>query len=88
MKVKVEILASPGCKKCAAAQGELRAVAAAVVGEENLTWREVNIREELDYVVALGAMSMPAIAINGALIFSSLPTAARFRAEMARLAAH
>ena len=24
MKVKVEILANPGCKKCAAAQGELR----------------------------------------------------------------
>ena len=44
MKVNVEILANPGCKKCAAAQGELRAVAAAVVGEANLTWREVNSR--------------------------------------------
>ena len=83
-RVTIEILANPGCSKCAAAQGELHAVAAAVLGEGNLIWREVNVRDELDYVVALGVMSMPAIAVNGELRFSSLPTAAQFRAELAR----
>lgn len=82
MKTSIEILAAPGCRKCAAAQAELHAVAAAVIGEENLIWREVNVREELDYAVTLGVLTMPAIAVNGELRFSSLPTPAQFRAGL------
>jgi hypothetical protein len=67
------------------AQDDLRAVAASVFGEDNLVWREVNVLEELDYAVTLGVLTMPAIAVNGELRFSSLPTAEQFRAVLSSL---
>lgn len=82
MTVKIEIISAPGCKKCASAQGELRAAAASVLGEDNVVWREVNVLEELVYAVTLGVLSMPAIAVNGELKFSSLPTPEQFRAAL------
>ena len=85
MIVKIEIIATPGCKKCAAAQRELRAVAASVLGEDNVVWREVNVLEELDYAVALGVLSMPAVAVNGELKFSLLPTPKQLRAALTSL---
>lgn len=86
MKIKIEVIAAPGCKKCAKAQSELHAIAASVLGEARLVWREVSVLEELDYAVSLGVLSMPAIAVNGELRFSSLPTPEQFRAELALLA--
>lgn len=85
MTVKIEVIAAPGCKKCASAQNELRTVAASVLGEDNVVWREVNVLEELDYAVSLGVLSMPAIAMNGDLTFPSLPTPEQFRAALLRL---
>ena len=79
MRVKIEVIAAPGCKKCEGAQHHLRAMATSVLGEENLDWREVNVLEELDYAVALGVLTMPAIAVNGELMCSALPTPAQFR---------
>jgi thioredoxin 1 len=75
--VKIELIAANGCSRCTSSKGTLRASAAAIVGEENLIWREVNILDELDYAVSLGVLSMPALAVNGSLAFSSLPTAAQ-----------
>lgn len=86
MTVKIEIIAAPGCKRCAGAQAELRAIAAAVLGEGRLAWREVSVLEELDYAVSLGVLSMPAIAVNGELMFSTLPSAEQFRAVLRSLA--
>ncbi len=88
MTVKIEIIAAPGCAKCAAARHELRAAAQSVLGADNLLWREVNVLEELDYAVTLGVLSMPAVAINGELKFSSLPTAGQLRAALTSLAPH
>lgn len=87
MTVKIEVIAAPGCGKCAGAQDELRAIAAAVLGEERLLWREVSVLEELDYAVSLGVLSMPAIAVNGKLKFSSLPTPEQFRSLLTTLEA-
>ena len=85
MKIKIELIAAPGCKKCAIAQSELHAIAASVLGETRLVWRDVNVLEELDYAASLGVLSMPAIAVNGELKFLSLPTPKQFRAELAPL---
>lgn len=85
MIVKIEVIAAPGCKKCASAQRELRAIAASVLGEDRLVWREVSALEELDYAVSLGVLTMPAIAVNGELTFPSLPTPEQFRAALLRL---
>lgn len=83
--VKIEVIAAPGCRKCADTQGELRAIAASVLGEDRLVWREVNVLKEFDYAVSLGVLSMPAIAINGELKFSSLPTPEQFRTMLTTL---
>lgn len=81
--IKVEVFSSPGCGKCAQAKAVLKAIAEAL-GQDKVTWREVNILEEMDYAVELGVMSSPAIAIDGELMFSSLPSASKLRAELGR----
>lgn len=81
--LKVEVFSSPGCTKCAQAATVLKAVAEAM-GPERVAWREVNILEEMDYAVDLGVMSSPAIAIDGELVFTSLPGVDKLRAELQR----
>lgn len=88
MSVKIEVIAAPGCEKCRGAQESLRAVAVSIIGENNLMWREVNALEELDYAMTLGVLTMPAIAVNGELKFSGLPTPVQFRAALLDLAPH
>lgn len=79
--VKVEIFSSPGCGKCTQAKLLLKEIAAEL-GQDKVSWREVNILEEMDYAVELGVMSTPAIAINSELTFVTLPSAAKLRAEL------
>jgi glutaredoxin len=79
--LKVEVFSSPGCSKCGQAKSLLKAVAEEL-GPDRVAWREVNILEEMDYAVDLGVMASPAIAIDGELVFVSLPSAAKLRAEL------
>ena len=81
--VKVEVFSSPGCGKCGQAKTLLKA-AAEELGSDKIVWREVNILEEMDYAVTLGVMASPAIAIDGELVFSSLPSAGKLRAELGK----
>lgn len=81
MSIKVEVFSSPGCGKCGHAKDVLRKVAQDL-GEGTIQWREVNILEELDHAVALGVLSTPAIAIDDALVFTSLPTVKKLHTEL------
>ncbi|CAJ0794155.1 MAG: thioredoxin family protein [Ralstonia sp.] len=81
--VKVELLTSPGCQKCAAAQDSIRELIASF-GSDQVTLRDVDVLDELDYAVSLGVLTIPAIAIDGALVFTSLPTTDALRAELAK----
>ncbi len=83
MSVKVEIFSSPGCTKCSQARKVLRRLAEEV-GHERIEWREVNVLNELDYAVSLGVLSTPAIAIDGYLVFTGLPSERRMRSELER----
>ncbi|MBC3884078.1 thioredoxin family protein [Undibacterium griseum] len=85
MSIKIELIAAPGCGKCVAAQQQLRAIATAVFGNNEVVWREVNVLKEFDYALSLGVLSMPAIAVNGELKFSSLPTPEQFRIMLTNL---
>jgi len=49
-----------------------------------VTWRELNALDELDYAVEVGVVSLPAIAIDGELVFSSLPTCRQLRRELTK----
>jgi predicted thioredoxin/glutaredoxin len=81
MAIKVEVFSSPGCGKCGHAKVVLRALADEL-GGDCVQWREVNILEELDHAVELGILSTPAIAIDGELIFTGLPSTKKLRAEL------
>ena len=81
MGIKVEVFSSPGCSKCGHARELLKNIALEK-GEHELNWREVNILEELDYAVQLGVLSTPAIAIDGELIFTGLPSARKLQAVL------
>ncbi len=73
MTVTVELIHVPACERCADSREALREVAQTVIGDA-LTWRDLNVIEHLDYAVSLGVLTLPAVAINGHLVFSSLPT--------------
>ena len=70
--MKIELFYSPGCQECAAAQASLKAAAQQAVAD--LEWRELSVLDELDYAVELGVLTLPSIAVDGELVFSSLPT--------------
>ena len=78
MAVKVDVFSSPGCGKCGHAKDILRDLVEEL-GEEKVNWRDVNILEDIDYAVELGVLSTPSIAINGELVFKSLPSPKRLR---------
>lgn len=81
MSIKVEVFSSPGCGKCGHAKDVLRKLADEI-GAGLVEWREVNVLNEMDYAVSLGVLSTPAIAIDGDLAFTSLPSARKLRADL------
>ncbi len=68
---------SPGCAACEDRQSELRAAAQEAVG--GIEWRNVNVLENMDAAVELGVITLPAILIDGEVVFTSLPTKAQLR---------
>ncbi|MDE1943822.1 MAG: thioredoxin family protein [Betaproteobacteria bacterium] len=69
--MKIELFHTPGCERCATAKSELQMVAARFQGVE---WFEINVLDALDRAVELGVLTLPAMAIDGELIFPALPT--------------
>lgn len=74
----VEVLTASGCSRCQRTKTMAREVIAAL-DDDRLQYREINVVEEIDYAVELGVLSTPAIALNGKLMFSSHPSAAKLR---------
>lgn len=79
--ILVEIFSMPGCGKCAQSREVLKAVSESLSA---VCWREMSILDEMDYAVDLGVLSPPAIAIDGELVFPTLPGAKRLRQELMR----
>ena len=75
--MKIEIFYTPGCSECVAAHAKLRTVAQESV--KDLEWREVNVLDDLDHAVELGVLTLPSIAVDGELVFTSMPTVAELR---------
>jgi thioredoxin 1 len=75
--MKVELFYSPGCSACLDRQAELRTAARAAI--KDVEWREINVLHSLDHAVELGVITLPSIAIDGEVIFTSLPTVVQFR---------
>lgn len=75
--MKIELFYTPGCCECSAAHAKLRTVAQELV--KDLEWQELNVLDDLDYAVELGVLTLPSIAFDGELVFTSMPTAAQLR---------
>jgi glutaredoxin len=75
--MKIEIFYTPGCSECVAAHATLRKVAQESV--KDLEWRELNVLDDLDYAVELGVLTLPSMAVDGELVFTSMPTVAQLR---------
>ncbi len=87
-RIQVEVFSSPGCSKCGQVFDILQSITQEF-GAERIEWREVNVLDELEYAVGLGVLSMPAIAIDGELVFRIHPSAGKLRAALeTRLQAH
>ncbi len=71
--IKIEVFTAPGCGKCGKAKDVLKE-AVDKISDNRFSWREVNILEEMDYAINLGVLSTPAIAIDGKLVFTALPS--------------
>ncbi len=83
--MKIEIFSSPGCGKCGHARDRLQQLVTQLDTEhpgQHIEWRDVNILEEMDYAVDLGVLSTPSLAIDGELVFTSLPGVQRLRHEI------
>jgi hypothetical protein len=68
----------PGCDRCSVGLDELKAVAASF-GSAAFAWHERNLLQNIDDAVKLGILSSPAIAIDGKLAFTSLPSPQQLR---------
>lgn len=83
MAIQIELFSAPGCRRCAHAQQLVRQLVQEM-GSERIGLRVADVVEELDYAVELGVLATPAIAIDGELVFSGVPTPRRLRAELER----
>lgn len=84
--MRIDVLQSTGCAKCVREMSDLRAAAQAV--DAGVGWRELDILQAIDYAVELGVLKPPAVAIDGELVFPSLPSPEALAAAMrARLGA-
>lgn len=81
MGISVEVFSSPGCGKCSHAKEVLRKLVDEL-GVERISWRDVNILDEMDHAVDIGVLSTPSIAIDGVLVFASLPSVKKLRAVL------
>lgn len=82
--MKVELFHTAGCKRCSEAADALKAQAREAV--PGLVWRDVDVVQEIDYAVEVGVIALPALAVDGELAFSSLPTPAQLIGELKRRA--
>lgn len=79
--ITIELFSAPACRHCENARKRLQTMVSEL-GDERIRYQEVDVLEALDYAVSLGILMTPAIAIDGKLIFSALPSAKRLRREL------
>ena len=83
MTINIEVFSTPGCSRCERARDNLKAIAQ-TFGEQQVTWRDVNLLDEFPYAVELGVLASPSMAIDGAWVFAELPSGQQLREELTR----
>lgn len=81
MSIKVELFTAHGCKRCTHAKEKLQRVVEEIGGNQ-LKVRFIEVLDEIDYAVSIGVLSTPAIAVDGVLVFTSLPSSRKLRDDL------
>lgn len=79
--MKIEVFYADGCGSCSVSRQELKK-AVLEAFPTSAAWSEIDIVKNIDYAVALGVLTVPAVAINGELAFAKLPTAQQLVSEL------
>jgi thioredoxin 1 len=80
-EIVIEVLTATGCDRCLEAHALVKSVTEEI-DDDQVRCHTVNVLDHLDYAVALGVLSTPAIAINGTLVFTKPPSARKLRAAI------
>jgi thioredoxin 1 len=79
--MKIEIFYADGCGNCSASMRELKE-AVLTAFSSGAAWSEIDIVKNIDYAVDLGVLTVPAVAIDGVLVFAKLPTVRQLMSEL------
>lgn len=79
--MKIEVFYADGCCNCAVSRNNLKEAVLASLGDD-AAWREIDIVKNIDFAVELGVLTVPAVAIDGELVFAKLPTAQQLVSEL------
>lgn len=72
-KILIELFSSSFCQRCINIKKHIESIIIEL-GKNRFDYQEIDVVEEIDYAVSMKVKSTPSIAINGKLIFSSVPT--------------
>ncbi len=79
--IKIELFSASNCSRCVNAKKQLQNMINEIANCK-VDYYELNVIDKLDYAVSLGVLITPAIAINGELIFSAMPTLKQLQKEL------
>ena len=79
--IKIELISASICNRCGDARKRLQSLMDEL-DDDRIQYREIDVLEELDYVVSLGVLTTPAIAIDGELVFTAMPSLKRLGDEL------
>ena len=79
-QLSVELFFAAGCSKCAESRDALREAAQS---SGQVEWKETDIAKKPNRAMDAGVVSTPAVAIDGELIFPTMPSPADLRKAIA-----
>tara|TARA_R110001583_G_scaffold186189_2_gene346815 strand:- start:8892 stop:9164 length:273 start_codon:yes stop_codon:yes gene_type:complete len=79
--IRIELISASVCNRCGDARKRLQKLVEEL-DDDRIQYREIDVLEELDYAVSLGVLTTPAIAIDGELIYTAMPSLKRLKDEL------
>ena len=79
--ITLELFSAAACNRCAQTKQRLETMVG-TFSEGTITYREIDVVQELDYAVSLGVLTTPSIAIDGELVFTAIPSEKKLRAAI------
>ena len=80
---KIEVFVLPGCPRCSTGLETLKEIAESF-GPDAFAWEVRDLLQNIDYAVKLGILATPAMAVDGKIAFTCLPSPADLRKELTR----